>query len=88
MGNQLAQVAGENPLGIMFCAMGLAAQAMGTKVGHDHAKALGRDACCGSELDPVDVGVGKQAMEQDDGAAAAGFAPRELDAVRGVPAVS
>ncbi len=81
MRDQLAQVAGEDALGIMLRLVRLAAEPMRAKIGHDHAEALGRDARRVAELDPVHIGVGKEPVKQDHEPAPPRFMESELDPV-------
>src|SRR5205085_7544214 len=87
MSDQLAQVAGQDSFRIMLRLVGPPALPMGAKVRHDHAEALGRDASSMAEPDPVHVGVGEQAMKQDDRLAGPRLMPRELNVVGGTPEV-
>ena len=50
---------------IMFGSVRLAAEPVRAKVGHDHPEARRGDPRRVAELDPVHVGVGEQAVEQD-----------------------
>jgi hypothetical protein len=57
------------------------ARAVGAQVGHDYPKAPRGDLLGMAEADPVGVGVGKEAVEQDDGPPLPQLVPGELDAV-------
>src|SRR5947209_19865363 len=85
MHDELAQIAGENALGIMLRPMRLAAEPVRAEVGHDYPESFRRDARCMAELDPVHVGVGEEPMEQNHRPAAAGLMKGELDPVRRGP---
>src|SRR5688572_26021133 len=61
----------------------LAARPMSAKVGHDYPEALRRDQGGMAELYPVRIGVRKQPVQQDDGAALTDFMPGKFDTVPG-----
>ena len=79
--DEFADIASEYALRIIFGAMRLATEAVGAVVGHDHPEALASNAVRRPELDPVHVGVGEQAMKQDDGPPLAQLMVGQLDAV-------
>src|SRR3546814_6618022 len=57
------------------------ARPVDAQVGYDDAIAVRGDARRGAELDPVDLGARKQAVEQHDRRALAHLAPRQSHAV-------
>ena len=81
MRDQLLKIAAENAVGISGGIVRLVALPMRAKVGHDDAKALRRDRRCRTELYPVDLCAGKQAVDEDDWAALPYGMEREAHAV-------
>ena len=88
VGDQFLEVANKNIRGIVRRIVRLSAQPVGTKVGHDHSKALVRDPLRMAELDPVHLRIGKQSMQQDHWPARAKLVIGEFDAVGGVPSLN
>ena len=87
MRDQFLQVARQDALRIFVGIMRLSAEAVGAKVGHDHAETRRGDACRMAELDPVHLGVGEQPVEQDHRPPLAHFAPGQFDPVGRGPLV-
>ena len=65
----------------MLSAVRLAAQAVRAEVRHDDAESAGRDLLGLPELDPVDVRVGEEPMQEHDGPPLPDLMVSELDAV-------
>src|SRR5438309_2241615 len=82
VGDQFAQVPRQDPHRIMLRLVRLGAEPVSAEVGHDHPEALRGDARCVAELDPVHVGVGEQAVEQDYRTALPTLMEGQLYAVR------
>ena len=81
MGDEFPKVAHEDVRRIVRRIVRLAARAMRPEVGHDHSEALARDPVRMAELDPVHLGVGEEAVHQDDRPALAQLMIGEFDAV-------
>ena len=69
----------------MFRLVRLAAEPVRAKIGHDHPESFARDPRRMAELDPVHVGVGEEAVEQDHRPASPSLMKGELDPVRRGP---
>src|SRR5439155_194299 len=71
MPDEFPQIPGQDPNRIMFGIMRTATEAVSAQVRHDHPEAGGGNPLGMTELDPVHVGVGEQAVEQDHGSPSA-----------------
>ena len=86
--DQFLQVADEDVRRIICRIVRLAALPVGAKIRHDHPGAFACDPPRMTELDPVHLRIGKQAMQQDDGCTGANFMERQFDPVGGGPFLS
>src|SRR3546814_2532595 len=78
---QILEVVDEHIGRIMPRLMRRLARPVDAQVGYDDAIAVRGDARRGAELDPVDLGARKQAVEQHDRRALAHLEPRQSHAV-------
>ena len=86
--DQLAQVPCQDAPRILIGFMWLAAPSVRAKVGHDHSEAVRGNARRVAELDPVDLGIGEQTVEQNDRPTFAEVMIGELDSVGSRPLVN